>query len=140
MAKISLDLDFRVKDFTFSNESIVKEAYSFQADTWMKISFTHNINDLENELLNERERIFKFCFILEMKPNIGKVKFNGTCILESPDQLKISFLLLNVPDKIKNLLIPFILKNSYMNAEKIVKKEKLSFPPLEVVLKKFGIS
>jgi hypothetical protein len=86
-------------------------------------------------LINERERKFECHFTLEMKPDIGEINFDVECILESPEQQKVEFVIYNAPKVISDFITPFILKNSYKEAEKIGKSEGISFPPVEQILK-----
>ncbi|MBA7524737.1 hypothetical protein ES705_16879 [subsurface metagenome] len=140
MAKRSIEFDIKVKDFKFSNENFFKGANIIKPNLWKKVAFTHHIDNLKSKLISQRERVFEFHFILEMKPDLGEINFDGECVLESPEQNKVNFILQNSPDTIKNFIIPFILKYSYHNVEKIGKKEGLPFPPVNVILKQYGIN
>ncbi len=128
MVKKSIEFDIKVKDFKFSNENFFKGANIIKSNLWKKVAFTHRIDNLKSKLINQRERVFGFHFTLEMKPDLGEINFDGECILESPEQNKVNYLLQNAPDIIKNFITSFILKYSYQNAEKIGKNEKIPFP------------
>jgi len=75
-----------------------------------------------------------------MQPDLGEMMFDGECILESPEQIKVSFIQQNAPHLLNNFVQKFLLKYSYINAEKFAKEQKIPFPPAKFILKKFGIN
>ena len=72
-----------------------------------------------------------------MRPDLGEINFDGECILESPQQNKIHFLIDTKP--LRSFMDRFILKNSYYHAEKFAKQEDFSFPPAQEILRIIGI-
>ncbi len=138
MSRKSIEFDAKVKNFKFFKETFFRGSNKIESK-WKKIAFTHHIESIKSELINNQERKFHFHFTLEMKPDLGEINFDGEFILESPEQNKISFFLQNAPQALSQFYTPFILKNSYNNSEKIGKKEGLPFPPAKDILRRFGI-
>jgi len=141
MIKFTIDFDIRIKDFKFFEEILIKGKHnpSFTSN-WQKINFDHNIKwDISKHLINIDERKIKFQFKLKIRPDLGEIMFKGECILESPEQEKISFILHNSPQLLNKFVSKFLLKYSYINAEKFAKEQKLLFPPIVLILKRFGI-
>lgn len=139
MTKFTIDFDVRIKDFKFFDEILIKGKHKITSN-WQKVRFNHNLNwDISEDLVNRDERKIKFQFKLKMQPDMGEIIFRGECILESPEQGKISFIQHNAPQLLNNFVHNFLLKYSYINAEKFAKEQKFLFPPAELILKRFGI-
>lgn len=73
-----------------------------------------------------------------MKPTIGELHFDGNCILESPEQHKITFFVQNIP-LFSKLVSKAILKECYVNFSNIAKKEEFPYLPVQVFYKKYNI-
>ena len=139
MSKFSIDFDIRIKDFKFSNEFLVKGKHKV-SQNWQKVRFDHSLKwDIPKDLISKDEKRITFHFKLEMKPDIGEMMFDGECILESPEQRKVSFIQQNAPQILNKFVENFLLKYSYINAENFAKEQHLPFPPAQFILKKFGI-
>ena len=139
MGRRSVDFDVKFKDFKFSDEFLLRGTFKTTLN-WTKIQFQHFIDILGYHLISPNERKIKFHFRLVMRPDIGEINFDGECILESPEQNKIEFLIQNAPQPLRKIVDTFILKNSYYHAEKFAKQEKLQFPSAKEILKKFRIN
>jgi hypothetical protein len=131
---MSMEFDARVKNFKFSNEHFLKGANISPPSRWKKIQLKHTLKKMGHILINQRERKIDFRFTLEMHPDLGEVNFDGECILESPEQHKISFILQKIPKAMDKFLDPIIIKNSYYNAEKIWKKHDIKLPSVDKIL------
>jgi hypothetical protein len=75
-----------------------------------------------------------------MRPDIGEINFDGECLLESPQQNKINFVIKTIPKPLRMFMDKFILKNSYYHAEKFARQEGFSFPPAQGILRGLGIN
>jgi len=69
-----------------------------------------------------------------MEPNIGKISFDGEFIIKCTEQQQdlIGWLIKNRPEDYREYLNLFILEKSYSHAERVAKKEGISFPPIDV--------
>ncbi len=139
LVRKTIDFDVKIKDFKFSDEFLLRGTFRPTRDL-TKIQFQHFIDILGYHLISPYERKIKFHFRLVMRPDVGEINFDGECILESPEQNKIEFLIQNAPQPLRKIVDTFILKNSYYHAEKFAKQEKFLFPPAKEILKKFGIN
>ena len=140
MTKFAIDFDIRFKDYKFFDEILIKGKHQISAN-WQKVRFNHNLDwNISKDLVSQDERKIKFQFKLKIQPDIGEIMFKGECILESPEQGKISFIQHNAPQIMNSFIPKFLLKYSYINAEKFAKEQKIPFPPAELVLRRFGIN
>lgn len=136
--KGSIEFDIKIKDFKFSDEVLLRG--TFKAPPGLsKLNFEHFIDILSHDLINSKERKIRFHFRLVMRPDIGEINFDGECILESPQQNKIHFVINTFPNQLRSFIEKFILKSSYYYAEEFMKQEEFLFPPARILLKRFGI-
>ncbi|KKN57644.1 hypothetical protein LCGC14_0560160 [marine sediment metagenome] len=138
MKRLSIEFYIKVRDFKFSDEFILKGTFKLKQE-WTKVQFQHFIDILGYRLISPNERKVKFHFRLVMRPDMGEISFEGECILESPEQNKISFIIQNTPQSLRKFLDNFILRNCYYHTEKFAKQEKIYFPPAKEILKRLGI-
>ena len=138
MAKKSIEFDIRFKNFTFNDEVLMRGSFKPTSE-FVKAQFQHYIDILSYNLINIRERKIRFHFRLIMRPDIGEINFNGECLLESPQQNKINFVIKTIPKPLRMFMDKFILKNSYYHAEKFARQEGFSFPPAQGILRGLGI-
>ena len=134
----SIDFDVKFKDFKFYDEFLLRGTFK-PTRNLTKLQFQHFIDILSYHLISPNERKIKFHFRLVMRPDIGEINFDGECILESPEQNKIEFLMQNAPQSVRKIVDNFLLKYSYYHAEKFAKQENFLFPPAKEILKRFGI-
>lgn len=139
LKKTSIEFDIKVRDFKFSDDFLLRGTFK-PTPKWTKIQFQHFTNILGYNLISSNERKVKFQFRLVMRPDLGEINFEGECIIESPEQNKIGFLIQNASQPLIKFLEPFILKNCYYHAEKFAKQEKIHFPSAKEILKKIGIN
>lgn len=139
MTKRSIEFDVKIKDFKFSDEVLLRGTFG-QPSGFTKVQFQHFIDLLSYNLINTRERKIKFHFRLVMRPDIGEINFDGECVLVSPQQNKINFVIKAIPKPLRIFIDNFILKYSYYHAEKFAKQENFPFPPAQELLKRFGIN
>lgn len=138
IVKKSIEFDIKIRDFKFYGDTFEKGSFR-PTPIPAKIRFTHYINILGFGLINKTERKIKFHFKLEMNPDIGLINFEGECILESPQQHRIDFVIKNIPKPLRKFIDTFILKYSYYHAEEIAKLERIPFPPATFLLQGLGI-
>ncbi|TET00484.1 MAG: hypothetical protein E3J90_03940 [Promethearchaeota archaeon] len=138
MAKKSIEFDIRFKNFTFDDEVLMKGTFK-PTSGFTKVQFQHYIDILSYKLINIRERKVRFHFRLIMRPDIGEINFNGECILESPQQNKINFVIKTIPKPLRLFMDNFIVKYSYFHAEVFAKQENFPFPPAQGILRGLGI-
>ena len=137
--KFSAEFDMRIKDFKFFNEILIKGAHKISKN-WEKTRFDHQAKwNVSKSLISKDKRKINFQFKLKMQPDFGKIIFEGECMLESPEQAKVSFVMQNAPHVLDNFVKNFILKYSFLNAEKFAKEQKIPFPPTRFILRKLGI-
>ena len=137
--KFSIDFDMRIKDFKFFNEILIKGKHKI-SKSWEKARFEHQAKwNISKSLISKGKRKINFQFKLKMQPDFGEIMFEGECTLESPEQAKISFVMQNAPQVLDNFAKNFILKFSFLNAEKFAKEQKILFPPVRFILRKLGI-
>ncbi len=86
------------------------------------------------DLINKYERLINFSYFVKLLPNLGEIGFDGECILESPDQNTIEFLIKN-SDSFKMRIEYNIHKRAYSYAEKIAIEDRIMFLPSKIVLK-----
>ena len=132
--KGSIDFHGKYKDFKFSDEVLMKGTFKPKSKL-TKLEFQHNIEILSSDLINVRERKVRFHFRLVMRPDVGEMNFDGECILESPQQNKIHFVINSIPKGLLIFMEKIILKESYYHAEKFAKQENFQFPPVQLILK-----
>ena len=130
----TIEFDIKFRDFKFSDEVLIRGTNK-PIEGIVKIQFKHIITILSYDLINVRERKIRFRFRLIMRPDIGKINFDGECILESPQQDKVHFVFKMMRSFVDN----FILKSSYYHAEEFMKKEHYPFPPAQAILRSFNI-
>lgn len=135
MVQISFEAEF--KSFRFSHESIIKGKEPTVNQS--KIQVVHAIGNLDYLTLNETELKVKFHFWLEITPDLGEYIFDGECIMRSPQQVKILYLLNEHPGNLKRVVNKFLLKGCYYYAKKLAQSENLFFPPIQKVLESHGI-
>jgi len=138
MVKKSIEFDIRIRDFRFYGDYFEKGTFRSTLVP-AEIKFIHYIDILSFNLINKTERKIKFHFKLEINPDIGEINFDGECILESPQQDRINYVIKNIPKPLRQFIDNFILKNSYHYAEKIARAEHIPFPPAEFLLQNLGI-
>lgn len=134
----SIEFDMKIRDFKFYGDSF-KRGFFKPTPIPTKIRFTHYIDILGINLISKTERKIKFNFRLEMNPDVGEINFEGECILESPQQHRIDFVIKRIPKPLRKFIDTFILKYSYHHAEEIAKLERIPFPPAEFLLQGLGI-
>ena len=139
LTKISIDFDIRFKDFRFSDEVLMRGTFK-PTPEFTKVQFQHYVDILSYDLINIRERKIKFHFRLIMRPDIGEINFDGECLLESPQQNKINFVIKTIPKSLRSFMDKFIVKNSYFHAEKFAQQEGFPFPPAQGILREYGIN
>jgi len=140
--KLSIEFDMRIKNFTFSNESCFPGANFHLPNSFKKMNFHHNLHiKIMKERISPNERIISFEFLLEMKPDLGEIGFDGECILESPQQEKIELLLEKIPQSMINnpVIMKHITLQCYVHSSKIAKKNNISFPPPALILPQLGL-
>jgi len=135
---IDINVNLTFKDFKFSDEVLLRGTFKPTKEL-TKIQYEHFLDILTYHLISINERKIRFQFRLVMRPDIGEINFDGECILESPEQNKIEFLMQNTPQPLRNIVDTYILKNSYYHAESFAKKENFPFLPVKELLIKFGI-
>lgn len=134
-----IDFYCKFRDFRFFDEVLLRGTFK-PTKNLTKVQFQHFIDILGYHLITPNERKVKFHFRLVMRPDIGEINFDGECILESPEQNKIEFLIHNAPQPLRKVVDAFILKNSYYHAEEFTKQENFTFPSAKEILKRFGIN
>ena len=139
MAKQSIEFDVKFKGFKFSDEFLLRGTFK-SGLKWTKIKFHHSINIVYFHRINTSERKIKFHFKLVMRPDVGEMSFDGECLLVSPEQNKIEFIMKNAPRVLGRLVDMFILKNSYLHAEIFAKQENFLFPPAKELLKRLKLN
>ena len=139
MVKKSIEFDLKFKNFTFNDEVLMKGTFKPTSEP-IKVQFQHYIDILSYKLINVRERKIRFHFRLIMRPDMGEINFDGECILESPQQNKINFVIKTIPKPLRTFMDTFILKNSYYHAEKFAKQENFPFPSAQGILRGLGIN
>lgn len=145
--KFSLNTDFRVKSFNFyllkGKKKIPHDYYflrgSFKSgDVIPKLNFKFSMKIKRDELINQNNRMIYFRFYVSMEPTIGELHFDGDCLLESPEQHKITFFIQNV-QPFKELICKTILKECYIHFDNIANKEKIPHLPINVFYTKHDI-
>ena len=124
----------KFKDFIFSDEVLMRGTFKAPSG-FSKLNFEHFIEMISYDLINNKERKIVFQFRLIMRPDVGEINFVGECILESPQQDKIDFIINFLPGALRSLTDKIILKESYFHAEKFAKQEEFLFPSVHVILK-----
>ena len=71
----------------------------------------------------------------EILQDIIIINFDGECILESPEQNKIQFCLVNQVPPFMQFIDRIILKQCYENSKKIAEENNIPFPPVEVLMR-----
>ena len=122
MEEKTIVFNVNFKDFSFSDEVLLRGTFK-PTQEFTKIQFEHFLDIKTYQLISLNERKIRFQFRLVMRPDIGEMNFDGECILESPDQNKIEFLMQNNPKPLRKIIDSFILKDSYYHAESFAKKE-----------------
>ena len=135
MVKTSFEAEF--KNFRFSHESIT--GVKIPSENQRKIKVAHILGNFDYQTLNETEIRVKFRFTVTITPEVGEYKFDGECILESPEQKKIQYLLNNYPGDLKHAVNKFLLKECYYYAEKLANSENFYFPSTQKILLSHGI-
>lgn len=122
----------RTKDYKFFNIKI---------SLGLKEPKLENIKDYDillwirsYNLINKTERLIDYIYTVKMLPDAGEIGFDGECILESPDQDTIEFLLKN-SDTYRMRVEYNIHKRAYPHAERIALEEGVAFLPSKLVLK-----
>ena len=139
MSKKSVEFDIKFKNFIFDDEVLMKGTFKLTPAP-IKVQFQHFIDIKSYNLLNTRERKIKFHFRLIMRPDMGEINFDGECILESPHQNKIEFVIKTIPKSLRSIIDNFILKYSYYHAEVFAQQQNFPFPPAQGLLRNFGIA
>lgn len=134
LGKRSIEFDIKFKDFKFTDDFLLKGTFK-TTPILTKVQFQHIINNLNYKLISSTERKLSFHFRLIMRPDLGEINFDGECIIESPEQNKIAFMIQNAPQPFRKLVDKWILKNCFYHAEEFAKKENFPFPPAEFLLK-----
>lgn len=140
VSNFSVDVNMRIKDLTFFNEILVKGRHNFSRN-WETVTFNHHIQwDISTDLITKDKRMITFLFGLKMLPNIEEMMFEGKCILKSPVQQNITFIHQNAPHVLDYFIYKFLLRNSYINAERFAKEQLIPFPPVKLILMRFGLN
>jgi len=140
----TIDLDIKINNFSFSSESVSKGKIIKLKPGRNKIRFnsSFNTNILSSNIVEGNERIIEFHFKKVINPNYCIIEFDGECILTSPQQSAVNFLLSNedlaVP--LNKFIMRFILKYSCIHAEELARDAGLKFfPPSDAILKRFKL-
>jgi hypothetical protein len=126
------EIKFDLKKYRFSNE--LASGVKIPSKDQRKIKLLHLLGNFDYQILNETEIRVKFRFTLDIVPEVGDYRFDGECIMESPEQETIRHLLDEYPGKLKQAVNKFILKECYYYAEKLAHSENLFFPSVEKIL------
>lgn len=122
----------RIKDYKFYNEKYFSGSNEPNPKNFKDIQIKLHIR--KKELINKTERLLFFTFTMEFLPNCGEFAFDGECVIESPDQNSIGFLLDG--SKSFRMRVEYnIYKRAYPLAEKIAKEEGILIPPSDIMLK-----
>ncbi len=137
----TIDLGIEINNFSFSNESVRRGKFIRPKNVPNKIRFNSSFDTdiLSSNIVEGDERIIEFHFKKVISPDYCVIEFDGECILTSPQQSSVGFLLSNedlaVP--LNKFIMKFILKYSCIHAEELAKDAGLKFfPPSDVIFKK----
>ena len=129
-----MEFDMQLKAFKFTKEFFFKGANKPTTSGLKKVRFTYYLDKKGHVLVNPSERKIDFHFTLEMHPDLGEINLDGECVLESPEQQKIQFCLINQVPPFMRFIDKIILKKCYENSKKIAEKNNINFPPVDFLM------
>lgn len=137
MKKIKKRISFRVKNFNFSDEKITNWVDS---RVTKQVEYEHDLRTTIFTPINPTEGLLKLNFKLQILPDIGEVKFNGVCIVESSFMKEIIHIMKTKGNKpFYDALNKLLLRRCFDHSKLIGEKNGMHFHSFDIVLRKYEL-